>query len=41
MRTALSRPLARARWVVLTVVVAWGLAGCPGGDGSGGSGGGY
>jgi hypothetical protein len=31
----------RARWAVLAVGLAWTLAGCPGGDGSGGSGGGY
>lgn len=31
--------LSRARWVLLAVGLAWSLAGCPGGDGSGGSGG--
>jgi len=29
----------RARWALLSVGLAWTLAGCPGGDGSGGTGG--
>ena len=31
----------RARWVLLSVGLAWTLSGCPGGDAGGGSGGGY